>query len=98
MNTRNTVVNLDVPVSVAAGTASSLVDNHDSVVVLASGTFTGTYQVQVSGDGTNWTNFGTALTAAGNLPVTILCSKVRLNCTAYTSGTPVFLVMGKPRS
>ena len=52
------------------------------------GTFTGTYQPQVSYDGTNWLSVGSALAAPGwvNLPGSSVA--FRLKCTAYTSGTP----------
>lgn len=58
------------------------------------GTLVGTWQAQISPDGTNWANEGTALTAAGSVFIEKPCVKVRWNCTAFTSGTPTSVVMG----
>lgn len=88
---------LAVPTSVAAG---SPVDCRavEAKTVAITGTFTATYQVQISCDpsdspaSTSWTNVGSALTAAGNLFVQQPCTWLRINCTAYTSGTPTGLV------
>ncbi len=55
--------------------------------VQISGTFVGTVQVEVSNNGTDWSPYGTALTAPGVVEVTQPCEQVRARCTAYTSGT-----------
>ena len=65
----------------------------EAKTVTVEGTFTATYQVQISCDMSDspaagsWTNAGTALTAAGNVFVQQPCAWVRLNCTAFTSNT-----------
>lgn len=67
----------------------------EAVTLGLSGTFVGTWQAQVSLDGTNWCNFGTALTAPGTVVIAAstgapaACAQVRWNCTAFTSGTAV---------
>lgn len=83
-----------VPTSVAAGAGTSCA-NMTGAFVNMSGTFTATYQVQESFDGgTSWVNKGSALTAAGAVAIDDAATAVRLNCTAYTSGTPVAGVVG----
>lgn len=82
-----------VPGSAIAGAATSIADMTSAVVTLT-GSFTGTYQVQVSMDGTNFYNFGSALTAAGQLAITYPAAQVRLNCTAYTSSPSSCSVAG----
>jgi hypothetical protein len=67
----------------------------EAKTVSLEGVFVGTYQVQISCDAANppaaasWTNVGSALTSAGNVFVQQPAMWVRINCTAYTSGTPV---------
>ena len=58
------------------------------------GTFVGTLQVQVSPDGTNWVNEGSALTAPGKISIPKAAKQVRGDCTAYTSGTIEMVVTG----
>ena len=82
-----------VPTSVAAGAGTDVSQAGPKTMWLF-GSFTATYQAQVSPDGTNWVNEGTALTAAGNLFIEKPCLQVRWNCTAYTSGTPTSSVTG----
>lgn len=82
-----------VPGSVAAGAACDVSDLERKCVYV-SGTFTATVQIQLSADGTNWVNEGTALTTAGNLEITKPARYIRANTTAYTSGTPAALVVG----
>lgn len=62
---------------------------HFSTVV--GGTFVGTVQTQVSLDGgTTWVLFGTAVTAPAAVAYSNTAAVlVRLQCTAYTSGTIV---------
>jgi hypothetical protein len=60
-------------------------------LVQATGTFTGTIQIQGSLDGTTWVNEGSAITAAGALAITNAWNYLRSKCTAYTSGTPVVM-------
>lgn len=86
-----------VPVSVAAGAGTDTSRMCRKLVTLT-GTFVGTWQLQITADlaqgAANWVNEGTALTAPGALEVTKPCLWLRWNCTAYTSGTPVSFVSG----
>lgn len=82
-----------VPTSVSAG-AGSVVSDMGPKTVSLTGTFTATYQLQLSTDGTNWFNEGSPLTSAGRVFVEAPCVQVRWNCTAYTSGTPASAVFG----
>lgn len=66
---------------------------HD-MTLYGTGIGTGTYQVQVSPDDTNWFNEGSALTASGFLNSLVKSRFVRFKCTAFTSGTPVGWVVG----
>jgi len=81
-----------VPLSVTAG-APTDTRAMEAKTITVEGTFTATYQVQISCDpadspaSTSWTNVGTALTAAGNVFVQQPCCWLRLNCTAFTSNT-----------
>jgi len=90
---------LAAPVSVTAGAANDM-SGFSSATVSIEGTFTATYQVQISLDNSaspasaSWQNEGAALTAAGTLAITKPCAWVRLNCTAYTSGTPTARLAG----
>jgi hypothetical protein len=82
-----------VPRSVTAGVACDASDM-DRKCVYVSGSFTATVQIQLSADGTNWFDEGTALTAAGSLEITKPARYIRANTTAYTSGTPLATVVG----
>lgn len=88
-----------VPVSVAAGAAIS-VGNLERKTITLESVGTATYQVQISLDTGNapaaasWQNEGAALTASGSLEITKPCAWLRLNVTAYTSGTPTLRVAG----
>jgi len=79
----------------ATGTICQLGTTQASLPVgaLVGGTFVGTVQVQVSYDpeatSPTWVLFSSALTAAGTVKVDIPVKAVRLQCTAYTSGTIV---------
>lgn len=79
--------------SVTAG-ASCDVSDLDRKCVYVSGTFTATVQIQLSADGSNWVNEGTALSAAGTLEITKPARYLRANTAAYTSGTPVAQIVG----
>ena len=57
--------------------------------VYVTGTFVATLQLQVSLDGTNWLNNGSAITAPGVLTASVNAPWVRVDVTTYTSGTPV---------
>lgn len=64
--------------------------DYDNVGWVVGGTFVGTVTPQVSQDGVTWAPFGTALTAPGSaVQLDAPFKYIRLNCTAYTSGTIV---------
>lgn len=88
---------LVAPVSVSAGAGQDASGFVQSTVTIE-GTFTATYQVQIScdpaGSASSFVNFGSTVTAAGSVAVTTPCLWVRLNCTAYTSGTPTARLAG----
>jgi len=72
--------------AVAANAAVS-VEDLESADVYVFGTFVATAQVQESPDGTNFVNVGSALTAAGKVAISKSAKSVRVDVTAYTSGT-----------
>lgn len=79
---------MTVPVSVTTGVAVDVSDLYNIVVSIAS-IGTATYKVMVSFDGgTSFTQYGASLTADGNVVVPDACSQVRIDCSAFTSGTP----------
>lgn len=85
---------LEAKASVAAGTAKTVPEGCQ-VSVMVSGTFSATLRVQVSmtDAGSDWYNWGSPITAAGAVTVPRgLARRVRLNTTAYTSGTPAAVV------
>ena len=82
----------DIQASVASGAAQ---DVRDATTISAyiSGTFVGTVQWQISADGTNWLDEGAAQTAPGVVVITKPTFFVRADTTAYTSGTPVGILV-----
>lgn len=82
------------PTSVAAGAGTSTANMTGAFVQVAN-IGTGTYQVQESfNGGTTWINKSAALTADGAVAIDDAANAVRLNCTAFTSGTPTAVVSG----
>ncbi len=81
--------------SLTAVSISTAVETSDgeSGDVYISGTFVGTVIAEGSPDGTNYSPLtnGT-LTAPGTIPVPGSCKKVRIRCSAFTSGTIVGVV------
>lgn len=57
---------------------------------------TATYQVQISpvDTGNVWVNEGAALSASGSVFVEKPCRRIRIDCTAYTNGTPTVYITG----
>lgn len=87
-NQKKVVRSVEAPDAVAAGAATDVSDLFSMQAQLYF-TGTGTYQFQVSYDGTNFVNHGSALTAAGVVATAIpdAVKKVRWNCTVDTSAT-----------
>lgn len=91
---------LVVPVSVTTGAATDARSYNGFTVSLES-VGTATYQVQISLDqsaspaSASWQNEGSAFTStSGTILVSKPCAWVRVNCTAYTNGTPIGRVSG----
>lgn len=85
-----TIVNQpEAPASVAAGAGIS-VEGASSIDVQMVGPYTATIDIQVSNDGTNWVDAssGTGVAAGSWTRVLERPKYLRLNTTAYTSGTP----------
>lgn len=77
-------------VASTAGAAVALEDGEQAIIHLA-GSFTGTYQVQISLSPTanQWHDYGAPLTAAGTVRVPVgMAARVRLYCSAFTDGPP----------
>jgi hypothetical protein len=79
-------ITLPVSDTVAAAAAVQVSHLTEKVVQVRSYT-SGTYQLQVSIDGTNFNNYGTAFTAVGFLEVPFYAHSVRLNTTVGGTGT-----------
>lgn len=58
------------------------------------GTFVGTVKLQVSPDNVAWVDSGSPVTAPALIAIPEGVGYVRLNCTAYTSGSIVGIVTG----
>lgn len=90
---------MPVPTSVTAGQA---VDCRfmEAKTFTIEGSFTATYQLQISCDNSetpsanSWTQLGSNITAAANVFIQNPCAWIRINCTAYTSGTPIGRLAG----
>ena len=91
----DTSVTVAMPGSVSAGAASDMSRFWSGYTIHIVQTGTGTYQYQISADGTNWTNEGTAATASGVLTVTKHARWGRFNCTAWTDAVSTATVAGK---
>lgn len=89
MARRPIVTTLAVPVSVAVGAAIDISQFYEfDTFVTLTGAMTATYKIEVSNDGTTFVQDGANVTAAVCQKVTSRAKYLRLNCTAYTSGTP----------
>ncbi len=76
--------------------AGVTISDLESSTMWVVGTFVATAQVQVSPDGTNWVNEGSALTAPGRVLLTSEEGKqARIDVTAFTSGTIESIITGK---
>jgi hypothetical protein len=72
--------------SAAANAAVGVTDFEDATLFVT-GTFVGTYEVYESGDGTNFAPTYSANTAPEAFALQRGTSHVKVNCSAYTSGT-----------
>lgn len=72
------------------------VEHVENTAVIIGGTFTGTVSLQISFDGSTWINHPTinGKTAAFAGTVGFRCKALRMNCTAYSSGTIKTAVSG----
>lgn len=84
---------LAIPTSVAAGAATDANEIVDKTVQI-SGTFVATIQLQGTIDGSVWNDLGDPITAATTVMVLGTFKAIRVNVTAYSSGTPVGHVSG----
>lgn len=72
----------------AAGPNTDIdVSDYPRTAVQIYGTFVATVAVEISLDGSTFAPFGAALTAPGIVEVPIAARRLRLNATAFTSGT-----------
>jgi hypothetical protein len=87
---RHDVLAIAVPQSISAGAATKI-ENHWEGVVQITGGGSWTSQLQTSLDGSTWFNLGAAATNASPqlIAVTNGVKFLRMNTTAYASGTPV---------
>jgi hypothetical protein len=94
-----TFLSLAVPTSVSAGAATA-VSNMDRKTLSIESIGTATYQPQISLDTTSppasssWQNEGAAISTNTAVEIDKPAAWVRLNCTAYTNGTPVGRIAG----
>jgi hypothetical protein len=92
-------LSLTVPTSITAGAATAVGALERKTVSIES-VGSATYQVQISLDtsatpaSSSWQNEGVALTASGTLEVTKPAAWIRINCTAFVSGTPTGRIAG----
>lgn len=85
---------LNAPVTVSIGTAQLVRDLQEKWVQVG-GTFVATMNLQVSLDnGVNWFSIATGLNAAGLTQVLHPATHVRVQTTAFTSGTPQVTLAG----
>ena len=85
---------LDVREAVENGNSQGCAELIDKWLKLT-GTFVGSFDIEVSTDGTVWSKVTTGLTAAGWTAITQTCKFVRIATTAYTSGTPRAVLTGR---
>jgi hypothetical protein len=91
----DTSLTLAVPESVAAGASTDIARLHSGYTIHFVLTGTGTYQYQISADGTNWTQEGANVTSSGVLTVSKHARWGRLNCSAWTNATGTATIAGK---
>jgi hypothetical protein len=94
-----TVVALNCPTSVAAGTEVGVKHLMPEKSIQFSGMLTGTFsaatiQIQGSNDGSVWAQLGSDVTTNGIVSVTTPVAFLRLNVTSYTGGTPSVTLCG----
>lgn len=85
---------LEAKASVAAGTAFPCADLTEKAVQIA-GTFVGTLAIEGSVDGSTFTTITAGITTGGRFKIDEQMKLIRINTTAYTSGTPTATLSGK---
>jgi hypothetical protein len=75
------------------------VGNAGAAYIQVTGTFTATLEVEGTADGTTWDGISTDITAAGKVQLNVAgLRKIRLRCSAYTSGTASVAISLSPAS
>jgi hypothetical protein len=86
---------LTVPLSAPSNGAPRDVRLLVSKTVLFIDVGTGSYQVQISPDGSAWLDEGSPFTASGKLIIEAECHSVRIRTTAHSSGTPRAILLAR---
>ena len=84
---------VEAPVSISIGSAQN-VEELGSLAAQVSGTFVATMQLEGSLDGSTWNTIIADITTTGFHAIDPILKAVRINTTAYTSGSPVVIVAG----
>lgn len=91
---RNNTFPLDVKTAVAAGNSQRCQDLREKYIHFV-GPFSATFSVEGSFDNTNWFTIQAGINAPGTLvAVPQPASSIRINTTAWTSGSPKALLAG----
>jgi hypothetical protein len=85
---------IPVPAAVANGANAVDVSDLTSAHLSITSVGTATYKVKVSYDGTNFVQFGADVTADADVSLPDAAVAVRVDCSAYTSGTPKGAISG----
>lgn len=85
---------LDVPNSVATGGAYDVAHLSGKALWFTDVGTGGTFDLQMSPDGTNWYDHTTGINAVGFTDIPETVKQVRIKTTALTSGTPAAVLSG----
>lgn len=88
------VIAMNVKQAVATGDKHPVKHFMAEKSVQVAGTFSATMRIQGSNDGANWADLTGDLTSAGITAITTPLAFMRVDTTAYTSGTPVVTLCG----
>lgn len=94
-----TIISLNFPATVSAGTAAGvkhlMAEKSIQFTGMMSGTFSVcTVQIQGSNDNSNWAQIGTDVSTNGFVSVTLPVQYIRLNVTVHSSGTQTATLCG----